>query len=145
VKRLLIIMAVLAIAGAACSSESDAGEGDEVSEGPVVAVSDSDLGEILTDADGNTLYLFLPDDQGDSVCADACAEAWPPFTESVSAGDGVDAALLGSTARPDGATQVTYNDWPLYRFANDAAPGDVNGQGVNDVWFVVTADGNAGK
>jgi predicted lipoprotein with Yx(FWY)xxD motif len=33
------------------------------------------------------------------------------------------------------------NGWPLYFFANDAAPGDTNGQGVGDNWFVVGTDG----
>ena len=32
-------------------------------------------------------------------------------------------------------------DRPLYYFANDAAPGDVNGQGVGGFWWVVGADG----
>jgi predicted lipoprotein with Yx(FWY)xxD motif len=36
---------------------------------------------------------------------------------------------------------ITYNNWPLYHFAGDSAPGDTNGQGLNDVWFVVGADG----
>lgn len=143
-KKLLMFAAVLAIVAGACSSGDDTDESG-ASDGPEVVISDSDHGDILTDGGGNTLYLFLPDDQGDSVCSDACAEAWPPFTESVAAGDGVDGALLGSTTRPDGATQVTYNGWPLYHFANDAAPGDTNGQRVNDVWFVVTPEGNAGE
>jgi predicted lipoprotein with Yx(FWY)xxD motif len=37
--------------------------------------------------------------------------------------------------------QVKVGDWPLYRFANDAAAGDTNGQGVGGVWFVVGPDG----
>lgn len=32
-------------------------------------------------------------------------------------------------------------DWPLYTFAHDAAPGDVNGQEVGDVWYAVGPDG----
>ena len=59
-------------------------------------------------------------------------------------GDGaVDGSLFGTAARPDdGSEQATYNDWPLYHYAGDAEPGDTNGQGVNDVWFVVGADGS---
>ena len=49
----------------------------------------------------------------------------------------------GTTERDDGSTQVTYNGWPLYYFANDAAAGDTNGQAVNDVWYVVDAAGDA--
>lgn len=109
----------------------------------VVAVSGSELGEILIDGDGNTLYLFVPDDQGDSVCYDDCAAAWPPLTGAFEAGDGVDGSLLGAVVRTDGAEQLTYNGWPLYYFANDAVPGDANGQGLNEVWYVVDAGGDA--
>jgi predicted lipoprotein with Yx(FWY)xxD motif len=34
-----------------------------------------------------------------------------------------------------------YGGWPLYYFASDSAPGDTNGQGVGDVWYVIGADG----
>jgi predicted lipoprotein with Yx(FWY)xxD motif len=59
------------------------------------------------------------------------------------AGEGVDAALLGTITRDDGAMQVTYNGWPLYYFADDTAPGDANGQGLGDVWFLVSPTGEA--
>ena len=111
--------------------------------GATVAVASSALGDILVDGDGNTLYLFVPDAQNASTCYDGCAEAWPPLFDEVSAGDGVDAALLGSTERDGGTTQATYNGWPLYYFASDAAAGDTNGQGANDVWYVVNAAGDA--
>ena len=108
----------------------------------LVALADSSLGSILVDGDGNVLYLFTPDEQGESVCYDECAGFWPPLVGEFAAGDGVDAALMGSVARTDGSEQVTYNGWPLYYFANDAAPGDTNGQGVNEVWYVLDAAGN---
>ena len=47
----------------------------------------------------------------------------------------------GATTRNDGAEQLTINGRPVYLFAGDAAPGHVNGQGVNGVWFVIGADG----
>ena len=109
--------------------------------GTAVVVSASSLGDILTDQDGNTLYLFTPDEQGPSVCNGGCAEAWPPLLDAI-AGDGIDASLLGSATRDDGGDQVTYNGWPLYYFASDSAPGDTNGQGANDVWYVLDAAGN---
>ena len=115
----------------------------ETAAGEILAVAGSGLGDILVDGDGNALYLFTPDAQGASTCYDGCAEAWPPLVTEVGAGDGVDGALLGTVARDDGTEQVTYNGWPLYYFAGDNAAGDTNGQGVNDVWFVLDAAGNA--
>ncbi len=107
--------------------------------------TDPALGDHLVDGDGRTLYLFTPDEQGASTCVDACAENWPPVLAGgeVPVADGLDAALVGSVERADGSSQVTYGGWPLYTFVRDAAAGDTNGQGVNDVWYVVGADGNA--
>jgi predicted lipoprotein with Yx(FWY)xxD motif len=120
--------------------------GDEAAEdapGAVVAAAQGELGTFLTDADGRTLYLFTNDAPGVSSCSAECLAAWPALLTGGGpvAGDGVDAALLGTTTREDGGVQVTYAGWPLYRFAGDAAPGDVAGQGVNDVWFVVSPAG----
>jgi predicted lipoprotein with Yx(FWY)xxD motif len=108
-----------------------------------VATADTDLGTILVDGEGMTLYLFMPDAQGASQCVDSCASTWPPLAGPATAGDGVDEALISTADRPDGSAQVTYNGWPLYRFASDAAAGDTNGQGVGDIWYVVDASGNA--
>ncbi|MGI8517232.1 MAG: COG4315 family predicted lipoprotein [Acidimicrobiia bacterium] len=111
--------------------------------GATVQVATSDLGEILTDAEGMTLYLFTPDEQSDPTCYDQCAENWPPLTESVAVGAGLDASLLAPAPRADDTEQVTYNGWPLYYFIGDEAPGDVNGQGLNDIWWVMDATGEA--
>lgn len=99
------------------------------------------LGEVLVDGEGMTLYMFDPDMQGESTCYDECATTWPPLVGPASAGEGADDSKLGSVARDDGTQQVTYDGWPLYYFARDEAPGDVNGQAVNDVWWVLDADG----
>ena len=113
-----------------------------------VDVSESaDFGPILVDGEGMSLYLFTKDTQnsGTSTCTDDCLAEWPPLLSdgNPAAGEGVDEALLSTITRDDGTTQVTYNGWPLYYFADDAAPGDTNGQGVGDVWFLVTPAGEA--
>ena len=112
----------------------------------VVKVADSNLGKVLVAANGMTLYLFMPDAQGDPTCTSACAGAWPPLTVAdgaqVSGGDGVDAALLATATNPDAGPQVTYNGWPLYYFSGDSAPGDTNGEGSGGVWYVVDPTGN---
>ena len=136
-RKASLIVIGLTLMAAAC------GDDDTASDAPEVRIADSALGGILTDADGNTLYLFVPDGRGASVCNDDCADAWPPLLGSVSAGDGVDDSLLGTAARDDGGEQATYNGWPLYYFAADTATGDTNGQGVNDVWWVISAAGDA--
>jgi peptidoglycan hydrolase-like protein with peptidoglycan-binding domain len=114
-----------------------------------VVTADSGLGSILTAANGMTVYLYTPDAQGAPTCTDACTGAWPPLTVAdagqLSAGDGVDASLLGTVAHPEAGTQVTYNGWPLYFFSGDSAPGDTNGQGSGGVWYVLDAAGNAIK
>lgn len=99
-------------------------------------------GDVLTDADGLTLYYFRNDTDGTSACNSPCSDTWPP----VGADEQVDTAalqlaLLGATTRDDGAEQLTYDGRPLYRYIDDAQPGDVNGQGVGNVWFAAGADG----
>lgn len=114
--------------------------------GTQVGVAESaDHGAYLVDAEGMSLYAFLRDTDGESACYDQCAAAWPPLLtdEAPVALDGVDGDLLGTTERTDGTTQVTYAGWPLYFFVQDEAAGDVAGQGVNDVWFLVSAAGEA--
>ena len=110
-------------------------------EGDALLVASTDLGEIITDPEGATLYIFTPDEQGDPTCFDDCAANWPPLTTEFAAGEGLDASLLGLADRGDGTMQVTYNGWPLYYFAADSAPGDINGQGVGDIWWVIGPDG----
>ncbi|MGH2534704.1 MAG: hypothetical protein ACRDJW_20795 [Thermomicrobiales bacterium] len=99
-----------------------------------------DLGTFLVDANGMTLYLFTNDTTpGESACYDQCAENWPPLlaVEPLQLAPGIPGSL-GAITRTDGTMHVTYDDMPLYYFAEDAEAGDTNGQGRGDVWFVVT-------
>jgi predicted lipoprotein with Yx(FWY)xxD motif len=117
---------------------------EAAAEGASLATAETDLGTILVDGQGNTLYLFTSDTQGEpSTCTGGCAAAWPALAGSVTAGDGVDAALIGTVAGADGTEQATYDGWPLYYYAQDTGPGDTTGQGVGGVWWVVAPDGTA--
>lgn len=128
----------------ATASEDMSGQtGEAMGPGPVVMTADSELGTILVDGEGMTLYLFTQDSPDTSVCFDDCLAAWPILEGEPSAGGGADDSLLGSFEREDGTIQATYDGWPLYYFAQDQAPGDVTGQAVNDVWWVVNTDGEA--
>jgi predicted lipoprotein with Yx(FWY)xxD motif len=110
-----------------------------------VDVAESDHGEILVDGEGVTLYGFTNDENGEPSCYDQCEQTWPPLTvedeSEIEVGEGLDDSDFTTVERTDGSMQVKIGDWPLYYFANDAAPGDTNGQGVGGVWFVVGADG----
>ncbi len=106
----------------------------------VIAVAeDPELGPILTDAEGMTLYLFTNDTtEGESTCYDDCAVNWPPFDPEgdLTLPEDIPGELT-RIERTDGTTMVAYNGIPLYYWINDEAPGDTTGQGVGDVWYVV--------
>ena len=122
--------------------------GEAIGAAQVTVAENDSLGEYLADEEGLSLYLFT-DPEGNPVsCTGGCVENWPVFTTkgAPSAGDGVDASMLGTTERADGTIQVVYNGWPLYYFAGDGAPGDVNGQGLgpdNAKWYLMSPTGEA--
>lgn len=100
------------------------------------------LGAVLVNAQGRTLYYFVPERGGRIVCTGQCTNVWPPlFATSMAPTAG--AALpgqLGVAARASGE-QVTYNHWPLYTFAGDTRPDQTSGQGVfgfGGKWLVAT-------
>jgi predicted lipoprotein with Yx(FWY)xxD motif len=146
-RRLFALIAtafLLAACGGDEAEPATGGEQDMEAEVATVEAATSDLGDILVDADGNTLYMFMPDQEaGEPTCYDDCAESWPALEASgdLIAGDGVDQAMLGTIGRTDGGEQVTYNDLPLYYFSGDESAGDAKGQGLNDVWWVLSPDG----
>jgi predicted lipoprotein with Yx(FWY)xxD motif len=132
-------------AAASEAAPSEAAPSETASEAAgdaTVLAADSDLGQILTDAEGNTIYFFANDSEGTSTCEGDCLANWPPVPAegTPAAGEGV-TAELGTTEATDGTTMLTVNGFPAYYFAGDEAPGDTNGQGVGDVWWVFGADG----
>jgi predicted lipoprotein with Yx(FWY)xxD motif len=105
------------------------------------------VGTILVDAQGRTLYLFEHDKGTTSSCYDACAAAWPPLTTGADAkaAGAAKAGKLGTSKRTDGTSIVTYGGHPLYTYSGDAAPGDTNGQGLDQFgaeWYVVAPGGD---
>jgi predicted lipoprotein with Yx(FWY)xxD motif len=115
--------------------------------GTAINTGSTRLGQVLVDSNGLTVYLFLADKGTASSCnSAACVQYWPPVltTGAPQAGSGVTGSLLGTTARADGTTQVTYAGHPLYRFVMDKAAGDATGQAVNAFgapWYVVAPSG----
>lgn len=120
------------------AEESSAPAADEAL---ALRTAETDLGSIVVDGAGMTLYMFTKDSPDVSACEGQCLENWPPLIGEPTAGSGVDESLLGSFEREDGRVQATYNQWPLYYWVGDSAPGDTSGQDVQNVWFVLGADG----
>jgi predicted lipoprotein with Yx(FWY)xxD motif len=143
----------LAALGAGCGSSSDDGATaatppPKTASAPStkVQVASTHLGRVLVTSKGRTLYLFTKDSGKKSTCSGMCATFWPPLLtgSKPTAGHGVRASLLGTTKRSDGKTQVTYHGHPLYGFAKDKKPGDINGEGVTAFgggWFAVSPAG----
>jgi predicted lipoprotein with Yx(FWY)xxD motif len=172
-RRLLALLIVGAVAFAACGDDDDTSASDTTSEdttatttattapsedtsgdtsattgapanGAAVEVGESDLGSILVDAEGFTLYAFTNDTDGTPTCTGDCAGAWPAAIvegEPV-AGDGVTAELTTVASADGSGQQLKAGDQPLYRFSGDAAAGETNGQGIGDVWYAVAPDGS---
>ncbi len=116
------------------------------------SASNSTLGErVLVNAQGRTLYALSPETASHLLCKSSeCLHFWPPLTvpsrtTKVKDGTGVH-GRLGILRRSDGLLQVTLAGVPLYRFSEDHAKGEVNGQGIKSfggTWHVVKGAGSA--
>ena len=143
---------LIALAVAGCGGGGGSSSPPKTPSGKIatLGVTSDNLGQILVDSKGRTLYLFTADKGSTSDCTGACAINWPPLLASGKAtvGSGAKASLVSTTARAGGKTQLTYNGHPLYRFANDTQPGQTNGEDLNAFggnWFVVSPAGSQVK
>jgi predicted lipoprotein with Yx(FWY)xxD motif len=154
ITSLFLVLAAAALVAAGCGGGNQATAASSQSTpaaggSHTISVSDNgDLGKVLVDSKGRTVYLFQKDTGSMSTCSGACATDWPPVTTSgkLTAGDGVTKSMLGTANRSDGTKQVTYNGHPLYLYVGDQKPGDANGQNVNAfgaLWYVVSPSGSA--
>lgn len=117
--------------------------------GPVAVVqvmNTPDLGKVIVDSKGMTLYDFHKDKGTTSACYGECAAAWPPLLTSGTpkAAGGAQQTLLGTTKRKDGTVQVTYNGHPVYGFVEDKKPGETNGndfKGFGAQWYALMPNG----
>lgn len=159
---LLAVLAVAALAIAGCgggSSTNSSYGGGKSSSGSeskatgaeagaaVVSLGNAqELGMVLVDSDGMTVYDFHKDKGTTSSCYGPCAEGWPPvLTEGEpEVGNGASASKLGTTERKDGTMQVTYDGHPLYTFVADKKPGEANGNDVSAFgaqWYALKGNG----
>jgi predicted lipoprotein with Yx(FWY)xxD motif len=162
---LLVIAVGLAIAG--CGGSSGDGSGSAYGGGnsgestastttatapsgagvTFVALGNSpDLGQILVDSKGFTLYDFDKDKGTTSACYGGCAKVWPPLLTdgAPQPSNGASASKLGTTKRSDGTEQVTYAGHPLYTYVADKKPGDASGNDFSSFgaqWYALKGSG----
>ena len=140
---------------AACGSSGSTGSGSTSSAAAPASSAAASSGAlkttkiggvaVLTNAEGFTLYWFVPDTSTKSNCNGSCATYWPPVKGPATAGTGV-TGKLATITRSDGSIQATYNGHPLYTYVGDKAPGQAKGNGLNlsgGVWHEVTVSGAA--
>jgi predicted lipoprotein with Yx(FWY)xxD motif len=125
------------------ASETSSGSGETtfVSTGKA-----GDLGMVIVDSEGMTLYDFHKDKGTMSSCYGKCEEFWPPLTTSgkPTGKNGAEASMLGTTERKDGTMQVTYAGHPLYTFVEDKKPGEANGNDFSAFgaqWYALMPNG----
>jgi predicted lipoprotein with Yx(FWY)xxD motif len=143
---MLLLTVVVGVTGFLAAG-AVAGGSDSQATG-TLSLRQTKLGQILVNAKGRTLYLFLKDRNGRSSCSGSCASFWPPLMKAgaVTLGPGVKRALVGTTKRANGRLQITYNRHPLYTYALDKRAGQTRGQGSNGFgakWYAVSAKGRA--
>jgi len=116
-----------------------------VSNNTLNVAQSASLGQIVTNQDGFTLYMFAKDTTpGQSSCYSACAVKWPPLTVQTGSQitvSGVDPSLVGRITRTDGTEQLTLGGHPVYTFSGDHAPAQTNGQGVDGTWYAAGLNG----
>lgn len=126
----LAILAIAVIAGAfAAGAPAQQGSARRV----VAERQNQALGKtVLTTTKGRTLYSLSVEKNGKFICTGSCLSVWHPLM--VPAGvKPTGPVKLGTVARPEGGTQVTYKGRPLYRFGGDSKAGEANGDGIKDV------------
>ena len=90
---------------------------------------------------GWPLYYWVRDKQPGDMTSEGSGAAnpnWPAFSpDSFVVPSALDPADFKTIVRGDGTRQATYKGYPLYYFVKDQKRGDVAGQGVKDVWYVI--------
>ena len=132
VSKLSLGFALLMLTGTASIATASGGD---------LGVGTTSLGNIIVDGKGMTAYYYQPDvpNSGVSTCTGGCLAHWPAITSAsatpVVTGITATVTVIASTK------QIVVNGRPIYTFAGDSKAGDVNGQGIGGVWYVVSPAG----
>jgi predicted lipoprotein with Yx(FWY)xxD motif len=133
--------------GGASSSEPSESRGSGTTAAAVVSAANvPELGSVIVDSRGFTLYDFHKDKGTESACYGECAQVWPPLITSGApvAEAGAEDPKLGTTKRKDGSVQVTYAGHPLYTYTADTKPGDAKGNDIDSFgaeWYALQPNG----
>ncbi|OYD71785.1 COG4315 family predicted lipoprotein [Rhodococcus sp. OK302] len=153
----IVASAALAVSGCSYDATDSGTDADNVTEistslsppaaagAVLLKTASSPLGTIAVDGEGMTVYTYNPDKENStsSSCDENCLRHWPAVTSTTDSPvvQGIDAAI-GTVPGPDGSFQVTVNGKPVYRYLDDQVPGDMLGQGVGSLWFMIDVSGN---
>ncbi len=102
------------------------------------------IGQYLVNSTGWALYMYVPDvpNSGKSTCYGECAVAWPIFyTPNLTVEPGLNLSLFGTINRTDSTKEITYNGYPLYYYEYDTGAGNINGQDVGGIWYLLSPSG----
>jgi len=140
--RVVLPLVLVAAAGAGAAMATTAAS---KSTATVKLVKTEHYGSVLADASGRILYRYTPDKKQEDTCKTGCSAYWPravvKASAKLTAGPGVNKAMLGTIKAPGGMRQLTYGGYPLYRYVGDSKPGQMTGEGHDHTWYVVSASG----
>lgn len=153
----IVASAALAVSGCSYDATDSGTDADNVTEistslsppaaagAVLLKTASSPLGTIAVDGEGMTVYIYNPDKENSNAdsCDENCLRYWPAVTSTTDSPvvQGINAAI-GTVPGPEGSFQVTVNGKPVYRYLDDKVPGDMLGQGVGSLWFMIDEYGN---
>jgi predicted lipoprotein with Yx(FWY)xxD motif len=129
-------------------SHSTSGTGNVVN--VAMAMVQGKQEQILTNAQGMTLYYFTADTPMKSACTGACAKMWPPLLSKAMPTHPATLSGKFSIVSDANGSQVSYNGHLLYAYSADTARGQTAGDGLYGKWFaakpgLTAASGTSGS
>jgi predicted lipoprotein with Yx(FWY)xxD motif len=144
-KTPLTVLASVLVGAALVSFSSNIGPVPKATAAPAdVAVAHTNLGDIIVDAKGMTVYVFDKDvaGSGSSACTGDCQKLWVPVPAASDQPVAVGiTAPVGVITGAGGGEQITIGGLPVYTYTGDNAPGNTNGQLFKNLWHALTPAG----
>jgi predicted lipoprotein with Yx(FWY)xxD motif len=144
----LLVAGSVMLAACGSNSTTNSSSGGGAAAPTLRAETVGNLGMVLVDSNGMTLYFLKGETASNIQCTGTCATQWPPLTVASgvqpTVGDGV-TGQVGTVQRSDGTLQVTYDGKPLYTFVGDSGSGQASGQGVSNFFAATPSAGSSGS